>query len=265
MPLTKEEYSKYLDWDEKYSDYKVKLSYVYIDRSWKEIFDKLSNDSRFKYIESELSRELKESYGKCLIYPKPDCLFRTFSYMSLDEVRVVFIGQDPYFNHEILDNKKIPQAMGLCFSVPVGFKQPSSLDNIYKCLVKHKHVDSMPKTGNLEFWAHQGCLMLNTALTVKEKEVKCHYKIWKWFSDELIKYISLKTKNVVFVLWGGDAFTKINLIDQDKHEVVVSSHPSGLSANKPMREFPAFNKMDHFSVINKKLIRLKNKPVIWKL
>lgn len=265
MPLTKEKYSQYLDWDEKYPDDKVKLSYNYIDRSWKKIFDKLTSDSRFKYIEDELSRELEDTDGECLIYPKPDVVFKAFSYVSLEDVRVVFIGQDPYFNHELYLNKKIPQAMGLCFSVPENFKQPSSLDNIYKSLVKHKHISSMPKTGNLEFWAHQGCLMLNTALTVKEKEIKCHYKIWKWFTDELIRYISSNTSGVVFVLWGLDAYSKITFIDQDKHEVVISSHPSGMSADKPMREFPAFNNLDHFGVINKKLLRLKKKPVIWKI
>jgi uracil-DNA glycosylase len=125
-------------------------------------------------------------------------------------------------------------------------------------------MDEIPKSGNLWFWAIQGCLMLNTALTVRHKEQRSHYNMWQWFTDDIIIYINTYFKNIVFVLWGADAYKKINLINQDSNHVIISSHPSGLSAANPMQKYPAFNDFDHFGEINKILKENNIKPILWK-
>jgi uracil-DNA glycosylase len=119
--------------------------------------------------------------------------------------------------------------------------------------------------GNLEFWALQGCLMLNTALTVLRGKKFCHAKVWQWFTDKVIKYLSAHKDRIIFVLWGSPAYSKINLIDQDKHEVIISSHPSGLSCNKPMKEYPPFDDVDHFGDINKLFRKWGEPEIIWQL
>jgi len=265
MPLTKINYSKEKDWDEKFIDKKVKLSYSSVDISWYPMFKQLFKDERIKKIEDELSQLLSATEGECLIYPKPDYIFKAFQITPLTDLKVVFIGQDPYFNNETIGEKKVPQAMGLSFSVPIGTTIPSSLNNIYNNLVKFKHIEKKPANGNLEPWAYQGCLMINTALTVEDKKPNCHAAIWKWFTDFIISYISENCNNVIFVIWGVNALEKTKLIDLDKHDAVISSHPSGMSADKPMKEFPPFNILDQFGKINKLLERQKKKKIMWNL
>ena len=131
---------------------------------------------------------------------------------------------------------------------------------IYKNLLKYGHIEKIPEHGCLDYWAYQGCLMLNTSLTVIDGEKNCHSNEWKWFTDKIIEEISNKLNNIVFVLWGGEAYKKIELIDLDKHHVIISSHPSGLSANKEFKSYPAFVNQDHFGIINS---YLKDK-IIWR-
>ncbi|ATZ80403.1 uracil-DNA glycosylase-like [Bodo saltans virus] len=252
-------------WQDVFVDNKVDLSTIKYGKSWKKMFEQLYTDKRIKNrIEKELSKEL-ENDKNVLIYPYPKLLYNAFQLTSFEDTKVVILGQDPYFNYEIHDNEKIPQAMGLSFSVPNKFKIPSSLANIYKNLKKFGHIDTIPTHGNLENWALQGCLLLNTALTVKDGQKNCHQFIWNWFTDGIIDYISKNTEHVVFVLWGGNAFEKTELIDKDKHKMIISSHPSGLSANRPMKEYLSFNSEDHFGKINEQLIKWKYMPINWKL
>ena len=256
-------YSNYESWGEKFADNGVILSDIEVLKSWKPLFDKLFKDKRFKKIEKDLSEELEDEAVK--IFPYPDLVFNAFDLTSFKKLKVVFIGQDPYFDCMEYKNTCVPQAMGLSFSVPHGIKVPSSLKNIYANLKKFKHIEEMPDHGNLESWAKQGCLMLNSSLTVKEgtKSKNCHQGLWRWFTDEIISYISENKDNVIFVLWGADAFKKASLIDLDKHCILVSSHPSGLSVNKPMKEHPAFNSYDHFGKINEKLAEWQLKEIDW--
>lgn len=261
--LTKKKYSKVKDWSKAYPDGKIKLKISRIHKSWKKLFKEIKNDEKFDKI---LIKTLTECSDKKLL-PYPKYIFNAFKLTSFDNLKVVFIGQDPYFNIEKYKQKEVPQAMGLSFSVPHDFDIPSSLDNIYKNLVKYKHIKNKPSHGNLEKWAKQGCLLLNTALTVIEGKdnINCHKNIWKWVTDKIIKYISDNKDNVVFVLWGSNAYEKINLIDLDKHEAIISSHPSGLSASKPMKNYPAFNDEDHFGKINEYLEKWKMEKIDWSL
>lgn len=243
--LSKEEYAKSKDWKEKFSN-KVMLSKLPYNSSWKELFNELFEDVRIHKIEDELTKEIDKQ-----IYPKPRVLFNAFRITTFEK-----------FN-----DQSVSQAMGLSFSVPYGMKIPSSLCNIYKNLLNYHHIDKMPKHGNLENWGNQGCLMLNTSLSVigGAENKNCHQNIWKWFTDKIIKYISDRKEHVIFVLWGSYAYEKIKLIDLDKHEVVISSHPSGLSSNKPMKSYPAFNNYDHFGEINKILKKWYMDEINWNL
>jgi uracil-DNA glycosylase len=267
--LSKSSYSKVPTWKEKFADNKVSLSLLDKDfhKSWKELFEKLSNDKRFQNrVERELSEELKDD-EKLIMHPPPDYVFNAFKLTTFKKLKVVIIGQDPYFDHETHENRNVSQAMGLSFSVPFGIKVPSSLRNIYANLKKYGHIQNIPEHGNLESWAEQGCLLLNTSLTVKDGTINknCHQFIWGWFTDEIISYISDNKEHVIFVLWGSHALGKKDLIDTNKHEVIVSSHPSGLSVGKPMKEYPAFNANDHFGKINEKLKEWDRNEIDWNL
>lgn len=222
-----------------------------IHNSWKDLFQELYNDEHYKELENKLTDISKNS----IIYPEKTCIFKAFHITGLDDLKVVFIGQDPYFNPG--------EAMGLAFSVPVNIAIPSSLKNIYKNLIKFNHIKKEKNNGDLQYWAYQGCLLLNTALTVQHGMPNSHTKYWSWFSDKIIKYISDKCDRIIFVIWGSKAYDKINLIDRTKHKCIISSHPSGLSASKKFREFPAFNDFDHFGEINKILNEWNKNKILW--
>jgi uracil-DNA glycosylase len=254
MSLTIKTYSKENIWD-----LETDIKKLPLDISWNDVFNELFSDKRFKIIENKIKDCSEKNPEK--LYPKPKFLFKTFCMVPLENVRVVFIGQDPYFNHITYKDRICPEAYGLSFSVPIGIPIPSSLENIYKNLLKFKHIKKIPNHGCLDYWAYQGCLMLNSALTVIDKEKNCHQNEWKWFTNNIITYISENKKKVVFVLWGGEAYKKIDLIDSDKHEVVISSHPSGLSAHQQFKSYSSFNDQDHFGLINSYL----NEKIDWNL
>jgi uracil-DNA glycosylase len=231
------------------------------------MFSQLKDNPKYKGIEDELKKLLKENKG-LKIYPLPKYLFASFLITPAYELKVVIIGQDPYFNNEEFftkngHSKLVPQGMGLSFSVPHDFTIPSSLCYIYDNLVKFKHLKKRPTTGNLSFWGAQGCLMLNTSLTVEHGKKESHMKMWKWFTDYIIKYISDNFNDIIFLIWGGHAYKKLELIDIDKHHISVSSHPSGLSANKPFGNYPSFMNKDHFGEVNKFLREKGKLEIIW--
>ena len=142
-------------------------------------------------------------------------------------------------------------------------KIPPSLDNIFNNLIKYGHMTEKPENGNLSLWAAQGCLMLNTALTVVDGEKKSHSHLWSWFTDEVISYISKNCDEIIFVIWGADAAKKLELINQDRHHTIISSHPSGLSAHKKMGNYPAFMDHDHFGIINDYLFERNKRTISW--
>ena len=129
---------------------------------------------------------------------------------------------------ELFDNKIIPNAMGLSFSVQYDNPIPSSLKNIYANLNKFGHFydNKIPNHGNLRSWATQGCLMLNTSLTVKQGKPNSQSFYWTNITDNIIEHLSNNKQNLVFVLWGAHALAKKKLIDETKHKIFVSSHPS---------------------------------------
>lgn len=255
----------YKSWGEKFTNYDVDVRRLHIHSSWNKLFNELMGKPYIDKVNKYLSHALKSTDNKVKIYPYPDLVFNAFNLTPLDKVKVVVIGQDPYHNSIEQNGKIVPQAMGLSFSVPVGITVPSSLKNIYKNQIKYKlfSEEDVPNHGNLEFWAYQGCLLLNTSLTVQHGHPNSHAKYWTQMTDDIIKYLSKELDHIVFVLWGGPSLNKLDLIDTKKHMVSISSHPSGLSVNNKLRQYESFINTDHFTEINNYLTKHGKSSIIW--
>lgn len=171
-----------------------------------------------------------ESSGK-KVFPPRDAVFHSMRLTKFEDVKVVILGQDPYFNEH---NKLGPEAHGLCFSVKEGIPTPPSLRNIFKEINSTVNKGREPRTNtNLTDWAEQGVLLLNASLTVIAKQPNSHANLgWHELTDNIIETISLKRENVVFMLWGAFAQKKARLIDGRKHLILKTSHPSPLSAHR---------------------------------
>lgn len=208
---------------------------------------KLKEEFELPYI-AKLEVFLKEERRLHNIYPKKTEVFNAFKLTSFENVKVVILGQDPYHGPN--------QAHGLSFSVNYGIKIPPSLANIYKEL--KSDIDfAIPSHGNLTSWANQGVLLLNATLTVRAGEPGSHQKKgWETFTDSVIKLISDKKENCVFLLWGNFAKSKINLIDLDKHLVLKAAHPSPLAGG-------AFFGCKHFSKTNEYLKSKNISQINW--
>lgn len=199
---------------------------------------------------SELVDFVKTEYQQYNCYPKGKDIFAAFDYCSLEDLRVVVIGQDPYHGEG--------QANGLCFSVHDGIPHPPSLVNIFK-EIESDLSKPYPQSGNLERWAKQGVLLLNATLTVRANRAGSHQRRgWEQFTDAVIAQISEQKKDVVFLLWGGYAKKKGAKIATDKHLVLTSGHPSPLSAN---RGYWFGNQ--HFSKTNQFLESRGLSPIEW--
>ena len=212
--------------------------------TWTEILAPIKNTECF----TTLWEKVKEEYQTTKCFPPKDQIFRAIELTPFDEIKVVIIGQDPYHN----DN----QANGLCFSVSDKVKAPPSLKNIFKELEDDLGIK---KTSNeLEMWAKQGVLLLNATLTVRAHEANSHKDLgWEQFTDFIIKEISDKKENVVFVLWGAFAQKKAGLIDASKHFIIQSAHPSPFSVHK------GFFGSRPFSKINQFLEEKGKEPINW--
>ena len=189
------------------------------------------------------------------IYPPSPLIFNAFNHTPFDKVRVVIIGQDPYHGQD----KGLPQAHGLSFSVPAGVRLPPSLQNIYKEIENDLNI-KMSKNGDLTPWAEQGVLLLNATLTVEQATAGAHQnKGWEQFTDAAIAALNAHRQNLVFVLWGSYAQKKGAIIDEKKHLVLKSVHPSPLSAHR------GFFGNHQFSKINQYLIAHQQPAINWQL
>lgn len=220
--------------------------HVDIHPSWQPILQEEFDKPYFR----ELINFVKQEYSQYRCYPKRKEIFAAFSACPLSEVKVVIIGQDPYHGEG--------QANGLCFSVRDGIPHPPSLINIFKEIEQDISVP-YPTSGNLERWAKQGVLLLNATLTVRANQAGSHQnRGWETFTDAVIQKVSAHTEGVVFLLWGGYAKKKSKLIDNKKHLILTSGHPSPLSAN---RGYWFGNK--HFSQVNAYLQSKGVSPIEW--
>ena len=198
----------------------------------------------------ELVDKVQKEYEKETCYPPEDKIFNALNLCPFDKVKVVIMGQDPYFNPG--------QAMGLSFSVPDGVKLPPSLQNIYKEIAADLGT-AIHQSGDLTRWAEQGVLLLNATLTVRAHVAKSHQRLgWGTFTDAAIKALSDGRENLVFMLWGGFARSKKALIDQQRHCVIESVHPSRRSANRG-----GWFGQHQFSRCNAYLTSCRAQPIEW--
>ena len=218
-----------------------------IHSSWQPFFDSESTKPYF----TELIKQVDEEYETNVCFPPKDLIFNAFDKCSLNDLKVVIIGQDPYHG--------VGEANGLCFSVNDGVAIPPSLKNILIEINNEYDRVFFPTSGNLEHWAKQGVLLLNASLTVRKDLANSHKHLkWNFFTDSVIQYISENTENVVFLLWGSFAQKKGSKINKEKHLVLESGHPSPLSAN---RGFWFGN--NHFFKTNEYLKSLKKEEINW--
>ncbi|SNV41121.1 Uracil-DNA glycosylase [Chryseobacterium taklimakanense] len=212
--------------------------------SWTEVLAPIKNSEYFE----TLWQKVKEEYASTNCFPPKNQIFRALELTPFDEVKVVIIGQDPYHGDF--------QANGLCFSVSDQVKAPPSLQNIYKELKEDLGIEKT--TNELDDWATQGVLLLNATLTVRAHSPNSHKDLgWERFTNFIIKEISDKKENVVFVLWGAFAQKKEELIDPSKHLIIKSAHPSPFSVHR------GFFGSKPFSKINDYLVSKGNTPINW--
>ncbi|MBE6496053.1 MAG: uracil-DNA glycosylase [Methanobrevibacter thaueri] len=190
-------------------------------------------------------------YSSKTIYPPYDDIFNAFKLTPLSDVKVVILGQDPYHEEG--------QAHGLAFSTPDGRPIPRSLSNIFK-EINAEYDYPIPSSGCLEKWARQGVFLLNTVLTVEEGNANSHNKCgWQTFTDKVISILNKQSQPIVFMLWGKQAEKKKELITNENHLVLITSHPSPFSARR------GFFGCDHFKKANEYLTKNNKKEIDWRL
>ena len=224
------------------------LAKIQIEASWKQKLGKEFTAAYFQQIKHFLFAEKQKGL---LIYPPGKWIFNAYNLTPFDKVKVVILGQDPYHGPG--------QAHGLCFSVQKGVKPPPSLVNIYKELKSDLNIEP-PQHGFLESWAQQGVFLLNAILTVEKDKPASHQHIgWQNFTDATIQHLNAERKNLVFLLWGNYAQQKAAMIDQNKHLILKTTHPSPFSA------YNGFLGCKHFSKTNVYLQRHNIEPIDWRI
>ena len=199
----------------------------------------------------EIMDFVDEEYKSKTVYPPYEEIFNAFKLTPLSNVKVVILGQDPY--HEK------GQAHGLAFSTPDGRPVPRSLKNIFK-EINDEYNYPIPESGCLESWAKQGVFLLNTVLTVEDGNANSHSRCgWQTFTDNVIKILNKQTRPIVFLLWGKQAEKKKDLITNNNHLVLITSHPSPFSARR------GFFGSNHFKLANEFLKENNKEEINWDL
>lgn len=215
-----------------------------IPNDWQELLD---NEIEMEYFKL-LAAKIEEEYEKSTVYPNIENIYNALKLTSYNDIKVVIIGQDPYHG--------LNQANGLAFSVKTDVKLPPSLRNIFKELHSDLNIDHYA-SGDLSGWAKQGVLLLNSCLTVRSNKPLSHKNIgWETFTDKIIKKINEKEESVIFVLWGKEAQKK-QIFIKEHHKVLLSAHPSPLSA------YRGFFGSKPFSKINDILTQKKQTEIDW--
>ena len=208
------------------------------------------------------SNELNEILSKIdfneTIFPEKNNILKSLFYFPPEEIKLFIMGQDPYIGYEIINNVKVPQACGLSFSVPKSHKKiPPSLKNIFteikNCYPNYK----IPNNGSLKRWAKkEKILLLNASLTVIEGKSNSHADLWNNFTDKLIKFISDRNNKTIFLLMGNFACKKEYLIDETKHKIFKTVHPSPFSVHKGFFGCNVFKNInDHLILNNEEVIK----------
>ncbi len=218
---------------------------VRIEPSWKQ---QLADEFQQPYFQ-ELTRFVRQEYAQGQCFPPGRLIFNAFEQTPFPQVKVVILGQDPYHD--------VGQAHGLCFSVLEGVPFPPSLKNIFEEINTETGIP-IPQSGDLTRWARQGVFLLNTCLTVRAHQAFSHSNHgWERFTDAVISTLSKEREGLVFLLWGAPAGKKASLIDQTRHLVLRSAHPS------PMSVYRGFFGNNHFNLCNQYLVEHGQEPIQW--
>ncbi len=218
-----------------------------IGNDWDEILKPIWESSGFH----NFMNIVKEKYKENTCFPEYNNIFNALKLTPYSKVKVVILGQDPYHG--------VGEAHGLSFSVQDGIKKPPSLKNIFKELHDDLGFDE-PESGNLEKWAKEGVLLLNSVLTVEKDKAASHKDLgWNLFTDHIIKLLNQKETPIVFILWGNFARSKKVFITNKKHLVLESVHPS------PFSVYNGFFGSKPFSKTNNFLIKTGQTPIDWNL
>jgi uracil-DNA glycosylase len=223
-----------------------------IPTKWKEVVSGFISENLDEWhdIEKRYARERQTFEHMLEIYPEKTNIFRCFKYFNPLETKVVILGQDPYHGPD--------QATGLCFGVTQGVSPPPSLRNIMS------EISGPLSDTTLEHWAKQGVLMLNASLTVRQGGPGTHVSIWRALTKYIIDWIAKNTESVIFVAWGAFAYSKMEVVREMKmHHLLVSSHPSPLSAHRKFKTFPPFVGSKPFAKINSILVSMDRRPIVW--
>jgi uracil-DNA glycosylase len=226
-----------------------------VKKSWKKLIKQYEKEDFYKIIISKI-KEWKKNKTK--IYPNLCDIWETFKYFDVEETKVVLLGQDPYIREEIHNNKEVPQAVGLSFSVPKTHKIPPSLRNMFKELKNDLGIENTH--GDISEWVKsEKILLLNSALTVLPGKSNSFASLWSPLTDKIISDISNNTEGVVFILLGNNAKKKKKFINENKHIIIEGVHPSPLSANR------GFYGSKIFSLCNNHLKALNRDVINWSI
>lgn len=222
-----------------------KLMKLQLPKDWQQLLKTTLETQEFRTLEMAVD----QAYHQNTCYPPAQLIFEAFNLCGFASAKVVILGQDPYHG--------VGQAHGLSFSVPMGQKMPPSLKNIFKELKTDIPAFEVPFSGDLSAWAQQGVLLLNALLSVEASKPGSHRALgWEWFTNQVITSLSREKENMVFMLWGNYAHTKIPLIDANKHLILKAAHPSPLARG-------AFFGCKHFSACNAFLNKHALPEITW--
>lgn len=217
-----------------------------LEKSWETLLASEFQKEYFKKLQSFLDGEYKEK----VIYPSQENIFTALNASSFPNTKVVILGQDPYH--------QVGQAHGLSFSVQNDIKLPPSLKNILKELEDDLGAPTKLKNGNLESWARQGVLLLNSILTVEDSYPMSHQnRGWEIFTDKIIEVLNSKKEHLVFMLWGKPAELKAKNVDSNRHLLLTAPHPS------PLSSYRGFFGCKHFSMCNEYLLKTGQTAIEW--
>lgn len=221
------------------------MAEVRIAEDWKAVIGEEFSKPYFE----ELIHFVKQEYATSQVFPAGRNIFRAFDKCPFDKVKVVIIGQDPYHGDG--------QANGLCFSVNDGVPFPPSLKNIFKEVYDDVGTP-IPTSGDLDRWAEQGVLLLNSVLTVKAHNAASHAGHgWEIFTDAVVRAIAERKEGVVYMLWGSYAQRKGAIANPQRNLILHSVHPS------PLSSYRGFFGCKHFSKANEYLINHGEQPIVW--
>ena len=213
--------------------------------NWQDIIKQEQQQDYFK----KLQNILDEKYDKFKVYPSKKNIYKAFDLCKYEDLKIVILGQDPYHQPS--------QAQGLAFSTPASIKNPPSMVNIIKEVISDIG-DCECLDGDLTPWAKQGVLLVNTIFTVEDSAPNSHKNIgWETFTNNILQFISTNKSDIVFILWGAGAIKKSKLIDEKKHHIITSPHPS------PLSSYRGFFGSKPFSKANDILKSINKKEIVW--